>query len=359
MASYLPKIPPNPPPKASVLLYQYVSSTTRFSPSHRQFPMASVQSILRTPSTTRFSKPSVTITTPNALIMKQKANCDVILKRIKAHTTKMITELEASRAERERKHREYMQQQQKYRKEQQEYYKEQQAYYERKAREDREYYDCKERERREYQQQQQQFWTNLFNKMQAMPPPTAYHHQNRPASGDALLVHQPSLVPQPTPKPSPVPNRPVSDTPPLATQPTLTTTTTMTTSETTTNTTPSKPPPPVTLAPVKTNQPATIPLTMQECKARFFVRRQQASRRARGQKRRKNKKVLRLQTLLSIQEFRIRPVNLSTSTVPPDSQPKIYINERPSVRTHFHPKGNTKKMQMRKIKDRYGDGWHK
>ena len=105
--------------------------------------------------------------------------------------------------------------------------------------------------------------------MQAMPPPTAYHHQNRPASGDALLVHQPSLVPQPTPKPSPVPNRPVSDTPPLATQPTLTTTTTMTTSETTTNTTPSKPPPPVPSAPEKTNQPATIPITMQECKDFF------------------------------------------------------------------------------------------
>ena len=92
---------------------------------------------------------------------------------------------------------------------------------------------------------------------------------------------------------------------------------------------------------------------------RFLVRRQRASKSARDQKRTKNKKVLRLQTLTSIQGFRIRPVNRSTSTVPPDSQPKKYIDERPSVRTHFHPKGNTKKTKMRKIEDRYGDGWHK
>ena len=105
--------------------------------------------------------------------------------------------------------------------------------------------------------------------MQAVPPPTAYHHQNQPASGDPLLVHQPSLVPQLTPKPSPVPHQPISDTPPLATQPTLTMTTTMTTSETTTNTTPIKPPPSVTLAPEKTNQPATILIMMQECKDFF------------------------------------------------------------------------------------------
>merc|ERR1712183_424424 len=122
-----------------------------------------------------------------------------------------------------------------------------------------------------------------------------------------------------------------------------------------TPTTPSKPPPSVTWAPVKTNKPAaTIQLTMQECKARFLERRQRASKRTQDQKRRKNKKNLRLQTLFSIQGFRIQPVNRTTSTVPPDSQPKKYI-ERPSVRTPFHTKGNTKKTKMKMIEDRYGD----
>ena len=99
--------------------------------------------------------------------MKQKENCDVILKRIEANTTKMLTELEASCAEEEGEHREYMQQQQEYCKEQQDFCKEQQAYHAEQ-----------EREHREYMQQQQQSYTNLLNKMQAMSPPTAYHHQN-------------------------------------------------------------------------------------------------------------------------------------------------------------------------------------
>ena len=97
----------------------------------------------------------------------------------------------------------------------------------------------------------------------------------------------------------------------------------------------------------------------QDCAPRFLVRQQRASKSARDQKRTKNKKVIHLQMLTSTQGFWIRPVNRSTSTVPPALKPKKYINEHPSVRTHFHPKGNKKKMKMRKIEDRYGDGWHK
>ena len=83
MAAYFPKIPPKPPPTTSVRSSQCAPSTTRFSPSHRQVPKASVKFILRTPHFSQYThrhdstneppmNPPLTITTTNTMTMKQK-----------------------------------------------------------------------------------------------------------------------------------------------------------------------------------------------------------------------------------------------------------------------------------------------
>ena len=77
-------------------------------------------------------------------------------------------------------------------------------------------------------QQQLQFFINLFNKLQSMPPPIAYHHQNQSNSSKPTLVHQPTLVTQLTPTPLPVPTPPNSVKPSIVHQSTMTKTTTMT-----------------------------------------------------------------------------------------------------------------------------------
>ena len=55
---------------------------------------------------------------------------------------------------------------------------EEQDYCVQREKEEQVFHDYKECKDREYSQQQQQLIINFFNKMQAMPPPTAYHYQN-------------------------------------------------------------------------------------------------------------------------------------------------------------------------------------
>lgn len=137
--------------------------------------------------------------------------------------------------------------------------------------------------------------------MQAIPPLTAYHHQNTltqqnpqhqpnienksastvcyPHNGKPPLVNQPTtkppLVSQLTKKPPPVPNWPIYSTPTRVDQETITKTMTIKPKTITkTKTKRTNFPPPLYLTPKPTNPNNTTPIMMEQCKG--FIARKMA-----------------------------------------------------------------------------------
>jgi len=90
---------------------------------------------------------------------------------------------------------------------------------------------------------------------------------------------------------------------------------------------------------------------------RFFVRRHRALKHSRDAARKKKK--LRDSKIILTVGFEIRPVKWSTSKVPEAKKPPNYRYNMPIVRLFFRKKRNKEKRKLKKINDRYGDGWHK
>ena len=227
MAEYLPKIPPKPPPTATVtsslcnkpnvqkhtcLSYRHPFGSNHNEPLHEPTYVKQhkqTKQTIKNEITTKIL-PDLSNMTKNTEIWLQESR-EYRAQRERESQARIIEEREyweRKKQEDRDYHRKCMQDLDRCMQEDRDYHRYRMQDLDRQWQEDQDYHhermqdlDRYHLDRMQKDREDRDFFTNLLNQLQAMSPPTAYHHRNRPASCKPTLVHQPILVTHPTSTP--------------------------------------------------------------------------------------------------------------------------------------------------------------